>query len=112
MIPNDAEQKLFQSGFKTPAHVVILCDSVRNSLEQHQISVADIASNDISITLNGIEVHQVLNLKLYERDSQCFMLYGKHTFLWPMKNKERQFNLGIKANVEEGMLRLSSIIII
>ena len=111
MIPNEAEKRQFQSGVKTPAHVIILCDSVRISSEQHQISVADIASNDISITLNGIEVHQVLNLKLYERDSQCFMLYGKHTFLWPMKNKERQFSLGIKANTE-GMLRLSSIIII
>jgi hypothetical protein len=109
MIPNKIEMEVFNEHLKNPAHVVILCDALETSDNSKRVSVADIASNGISVTLNGGMVHQVLNLKLYSGDSQCYMLYGHHSFLWP--NKNRQFKLGIKVNTE-GMLHLSSVIII
>ena len=106
MIPNEVEQEEFSSRVNTPAHVIVLCDSVCTSFDCQ--SVADVGTDDLTITLNGRKVTQVVNLKLYGEESNCYMLYGEKTFLWP--NKERQFHLGIMAL--EGMLRLSSIIII
>ena len=72
LIPNELENEAFDEHLKTSAHVIILCDGSNTP-----VSVADIDSDDVSITVNGINVVQVLNLKLYNGDSNCFMLYGK-----------------------------------
>lgn len=72
MIPNELENEAFDEHLKTAAHVIILCDG-----KDTPVSVADMSSNDLSITVNGIQVVKVLNLKLYGGDSNCYMLHGK-----------------------------------
>jgi hypothetical protein len=74
LVPNEMENDAFNYHITRSAHVFILCDSIDTP-----ISVAYVASNGVSITINGVSVEQVHNLKLYGSDSNCYMLYGKYS---------------------------------
>jgi hypothetical protein len=110
-LPNEKEMERFTSQNMAPAHAIVICDCICKPGQcENRVSIGDIASKDVSITIDGHPVVSAKNLALYDGPSDCVLLLDEHdSFLWPSRN--RQYNLGFKANAK-GMIYLSSIIII
>jgi len=110
-MPNENEMNQFTKQNARYAHAIVLCDSICDSRQcKSRVSIADMVSNDLEITVDGGKVLSVKNLELYQGPSRCYLLIGEHdSFLWINDNKH--FEIGFKTSVNR-MLQLSSIIII